>query len=302
MPFPTKGFKMRNEISFRSAVVVFVVCFVIGFAAAACRGQEMTYPPTSEITVRVEPLEEVELSAEAIRTAQERILNRILNEADNGNPADLLKLSQTLSTLQAAEGQQDALMVARAVEPQLEYLPEMVQTIQRGIVSTQVDAMLKEFRHRDEEFLPMMRGIIQVWGNSLDMGQKVQADIEAADELAEAEQAMADLQADESARGIASTYEWKYVGSEDSSQVYQITRKDGLEMDAKRDKAVLTYFDQSSWTDVEGQYMFDGTAAEGLNKAGVLLSFSPWGWEDAEPKFRKLERVAGPRRAQLISK
>ncbi len=148
----------------------------------------------------------------------------------------------------------------------------------------------------------MMRGIIQVWGDSLDMGQKVQQDIRDADELAEAEQAMAELAADEAARSIASTYEWKYVGSEDSSQVYQIVRKDGLAMDAKRDRRVLTYFDQSSWTAVEGQYMIDGTAAEGLNKAGVLLSFSPWGWEDAEPKFRQLERVSGPRRAQLISK
>lgn len=296
---------MRNEVSYTAMVITFVICFVIGFAAAACQGQELVYPPTpetSEITVRVEPLEEVELSAEAIRTAQERILNRILNEADNGNPTELLKLSQTLATLQAAEGQQDALMVARAVEPQLEHLPEMVQTIQQGIVSTQVGAMLEEFRHRDEEFLPMMRGIIQVWGESLDMGAKVQQDIRDADELAEAEQAMADLQADEDARNIASTYEWKYVGSEDSSQVYQIVRKDGLAMDAKRDRRVLTYFDQSSWTDVEGQYMIDGTAAESLNKAGVLLSFSPWSWEDAEPKFRQLERVSGPRRAQLISK
>ena len=283
-------------------VVTFVVCFAVGFAVAACQGQEMTYPPTSEITVRVEPLEEVELSAEAIRTAQQRILNRIIAEADNGDPAELLKLSQTLSTLQAAEGQQDALMVARAIEPQLEHLPEMVQTIQQGIVSTQVGAMLEEFRHRDEEFLPMMRGIIQVWGNSLDMGQKVQQDIRDADELAEAEQAMADLQADEDARYIASTYQWKYVGSEDSSQVYQIVRKDGLAMDAKRDRRVLAYFDQSSWTDVEGQYMIDGEAAEKLDKDGVLLSFSPWDWDRAEPMFRQLERVSGPRRAQLISK
>lgn len=293
---------MRNEVSYTAMFITFIVCFAVGFVAAACQGQELTYPPTSEITVRVEPLEEVELSAEAIRTAQERILNRILNEANNGEPAELLKLSQTLSTLQAAEGQQDALMVARAVEPQLEHLPEMVQTIQRGIVSTQVGSMLEEFRRHDEKMLPLMRGIIQVWGNSLDMGQKVQQDIRDADDLAEAEQAMADLQADEDARNIASTYEWKYVGSEDSSQVYQITRKDGLAMDAKRDKQVLSYFDESSWTDVEGQYMLDGEAAKRLDKGGVLLSFSPWGWEDAEPKFQRLERVSGPRRAQLISK
>lgn len=286
---------MRNEVSYTAMVVTFVVCFAVGFAVAACQGQEMTYPPTSEIA-------EVELNAESIRQAQSVVLNRILREADSGDPAELLKLSQTLTTLQAAEGQQDALMVARAIEPQLEHLPVLVQTIQQEIVSTQVGSMLEEFRRHDEEMLPLMRGIIQVWGESLNMGQKVQADIEAADELAEAEQAMAELAADEAARSIASTYEWKYVGSDDSDQVYQFTRKDGLAMDAKRDQRVRIYFDQSSWTDVEGQYMVDGTAAESLNKAGVLLSFSPWGWEDAEPKFQKLERVSGPRRAQLISK
>ena len=286
---------MRNEVSYTAMVVTFVVCFAVGFAVAACQGQEMTYPPTSEIA-------EVELNAESIRQAQSVVLNRILREADSGDPAELLKLSQTLTTLQAAEGQQDALMVARAIEPQLEHLPVLVQTIQQEIVSTQVGSMLEEFRRHDEEMLPLMRGIIQVWGESLNMGQKVQADIEAADELAEAEQAMAELAADEDARNIASTYEWKYVGSDDSDQVYQFTRKDGLAMDAKRDQRVRIYFDQSSWTDVEGQYMVDGTAAESLNKAGVLLSFSPWGWEDAEPKFQKLERVSGPRRAQLISK
>ena len=283
---------MRNEQI--KAALITLAALVVGFAASAAMGQD-----TTTITVDVSPVEEVELSAESIRTAQAAVLNRIIREADSGDPAELLKLSQTLSTLQAAEGQQDALMVARAVEPQLEHLPEMVQTIQKGIVSAQVGNMLEEFRHRDEEFLPMMRGIIQVWGNSLDMGQKVQADIEAADELAEAEQAMAELAADEAARSIASTYEWKYVGGgRDGEQVYQITRKDDLAMDAQRDGLVLDYFNKSSWTAVEGQYLLEN---KDLDKSGVLLRFDRWDWDRVEPKFRKLERVAGPRRAQLIS-
>jgi len=267
-----------------------IVCFLIG--SCNLLGQEVA--PRDTVVLNV--------NAESIRTAQTAILNRILQEADSGDPQHLLKLSQTLTTLQAAEGQQDALMVARAIEPQLEHLPVLVQTIQQQVLAQNAGNMLNEFRRHDEEMLPLMRGVIQVWGESLNMGQKVQADIEAADELAEAEQAMAELQADEDARHIASTYEWKYVGSEDSSQVYQVVRKDGLAMDAKRDKPVLTFFDQSSWTAVKGQYMIDGEAAEGLNEAGVLIPFSPWGWEYAEPKFRRLERVSGPRRAQLISK
>ena len=268
---------MRNEISVTQVIVVFVICFAVGFAASAAMGQD------ASITVDVSPVEEVELSAESIRTAQAAVLNRIIREADSGNPQELLKLSQALTTLQAAEGQQDALMIARAIEPQLEHLPALVQTVQRGIVSTQVGSMLEEFRRHDEEMLPLMRGIIQVWGDSLDMGQKVQQDIRNADELAEAEQAMAELAADEAARSIASTYEWRYVGSEDSSQVYQITRKDGLAMDAKRDKQVLSYFDQSSWTAVKGQYMIDGEAAKELDEAGVLIPFSPWAGNTRSP-------------------
>ena len=292
MSFPTKGFVMRNE-QIKAALII-LAGLVVGFAASAAMGQD-----TTTITVDVSPVEEVELSAESIRTAQAAVLNRIIREADSGDPAELLKLSQTLSTLQAAEGQQDALMVARAVEPQLEHLPEMVQTIQQGIVSTQVGAMLNEFRRHDEEMLPMMRGIIQVWGNSLDMGQKVQQDIRNADELAEAEQAMAEIKADDDARYITSTYQWKYVGGgRDGEQVYQITRKDGLVIDAQRDGLVLDYFDKSSWTAVEGQYLLEN---EDLDKSGVLLRFDRWDWDRAEPKFRKLERVAGPRRAQLIS-
>lgn len=280
----------------KSQLFIGVVFFVGFFLLGKCNAQELVYPPTSEITVR----EEVELSAESIRTAQAAVLTRILREADSGDPAELLKLSQTLTTLQAAEGQQDALMVARAIEPQLEYLPEMVQTIQRGIVSAQVGNMLDEFRRHDEQMLPLMRGIIQVWGNSLDMGQKVQADIKAADELAEAEQAMAELAADEAARNIASTYQWKYVGGgRDGEQVYQIIRKDGLVIDAQRDGLVLDYFDKSSWTAVEGQHQLEN---EDLDKSGVLLRFDRWDWDRAEPKFQKLERVSGPRRAQLISK
>jgi len=283
---------MRNE-QIKAALII-LAGLVVGFAASAAMGQD-----TTTITVDVSPVEEVELSAESIRTAQAAVLNRIIREADSGDPAELLKLSQTLSTLQAAEGQQDALMVARAVEPQLEHLPEMVQTIQQGIVSTQVGAMLNEFRRHDEEMLPMMRGIIQVWGNSLDMGQKVQQDIRNADELAEAEQAMAEIKADDDARYITSTYQWKYVGGgRDGEQVYQITRKDGLVIDAQRDGLVLDYFDKSSWTAVEGQYLLEN---EDLDKSGVLLRFDRWDWDRAEPKFRKLERVAGPRRAQLIS-
>lgn len=283
---------MRNE-QIKAALII-LAGLAFGFAASAAIGQDTT------ITVDVSPVEEVELSAESIRTAQAAVLNRIIREADNGDPAELLKLSQTLSTLQAAEGQQDALMVARAIEPQLEYLPEMVQTIQRQIVSAQVGNMLNEFRRHDEQMLPMMRGIIQVWGNSLDMGQKVQAEIKAADELAEAEQAMAEIEADGDARYIASTYQWKYVGGgRDGEQVYQITRKDDLAMDAQRDGLVLDYFNKSSWTAVEGQYLLEN---KDLDESGVLLRFDRWDWDRAEPKFRKLEQVAGPRRAQLISK
>lgn len=270
----------------KSQLFLGVVAFVIFFLLGRCQAQAQ-----DTVVLRI--------NAESIRTAQTAVLNRILQEAENGDPAELLKLSQTLSTLQAAEGQQDALMVARAIEPQLEHLPALVQTIQQEVVAQNVGNMLNEFRRHNEEMLPMMRGILQVWGESLNMGQKVQAEIKAADELAEAEQAMADIQADDAARDIASTYEWKYAGGRDGGQVYQITRKDGKSMDAKRDGVVLDYFDQSQWHDVDGQYLLSD--AENLDKAGVLIHFSRWDWDRAEPKFRKLEQVDGPRRAQLIS-
>lgn len=246
----------------------------------------------------------LQVNAESIRTAQTAVLNRILREADKGDPAELLKLSQTLSTLQAAEGQQDALMVARAIEPQLEHLPVLVQTIQQQVLAQNVGNMLNEFRRHDEEMLPLMRGIIQIWGESLNMGQKVQQDIRDADELAEAEQAMAELQDDQAARNIASTYQCKYVGSQDSDRVYQFTRRDGKAMDARRDEAILTYFDQGRWEEVEGQYMLSEKEAKDLDKGGVLLSFSHWDWHacESKEKMEKLEKAAGPRRAQLISK
>lgn len=253
------------------AAVLCVLALMLGFAASAAMGQD------TSITVDVSPVEEVELSAESIRTAQAAVLNRILREADNGDPAELLKLSQTLSTLQAAEGQQDALMVARAVEPQLEQLPALVQTVQRGIVSTQVGAMLEEFRHRDEEFLPMMRGIIQVWGNSLDMGQKVQQDIRDADEAAEVELEAAATDAAQRQRIIATTYSWKYVGSKNASQVYQFTRRDGEKIDAKSDAILVEHFDEE-WTDIEGQYLLSDEDGK-LNPLGVLMSFDRWDFQ-----------------------
>ena len=174
-------------------------------------------------------------------------------------------------------------MVARAVEPQLEHLPEMVQTIQRGIVSTQVGAMLEEFRHRDEEFLPMMRGIIQVWGNSLDLGQKVQQDIRDADEAAEAELEAAAAAAAQRQRLIATTYSWKYVGSKDASQVYQFTRRDGEKIDAKADSILVEHFDEE-WTAVEGgQYLLADEDGK-LNPKGVLMAFDRWDFQHGGAK------------------
>ena len=255
------------------AAVLCTAALALGFAASAAMGQD------TSITVDVSPVEEVELSAESIRTAQAAVLNRIIREADNGDPAELLKLSQTLATLQAAEGQQDALMVARAVEPQLEHLPEMVQTIQRGIVSTQVGAMLEEFRHRDEEFLPLMRGILQVWGNSLQMSDKVQQDIRDADEAAEAELEAAAAAAAHRQRIIATTYSWKYVGSKNASQVYQFTRRDGEKIDAKDDAILVEHFDEE-WSDVEGQYLLaDEDGKLNLNPKGVLMAFDRWDFQ-----------------------
>ena len=248
------------------AAVLCTAALALGFAASAAMGQE------------AEAKTNVELSAESIRTAQAAVLNRILREADSGDPQHLLKLSQTLSTLQAAEGQQDALMVARAIEPQLEHLPALVQTVQRGIVSTQVDAMLQEFRRHDEEMLPMMRGIIQVWGNSLDLGQKVQQDIRDADEAAEAELEAAAAAAAQRQRLIATTYSWKYVGSKDASQVYQFTRRDGDKIDAKSDAILVEHFDEE-WTAVEGgQYLLADEDGK-LNPLGVLMSFDRWDFQ-----------------------
>jgi len=250
------------------AAVLCALALMLGFAASAAMGQD------TSITVDVSPVEEVELSAESIRTAQAAVLNRIIREADNGDPAELLKLSQTLTTLQAAEGQQDALQVARAIEPQLEHLPALVQTVQRGIVSTQVDAMLQEFRRHDGEFLPLMRGVLQVWGNSLDMSDKVRKDIRDADEAAEAELEAAATDAAQRQRIVATTYSWKYVGSKDASQVYQFTRRDGEKIDAKADAILGEHFDEE-WTAVEGQYLLSDEDGK-LNPLGVLMAFDRW--------------------------
>lgn len=256
------------------AAVLCTAALALGFAASAAMGQELDTPEWSSV---LHPeLDEVELSAESIREAQKRVLNRILNEADNGDPAELLKLSQTLSTLQAAEGQQDALMVARAVEPQLEQLPALVQTVQREILGAQLGNMLNEFRRHDE-MLPLMRGVLQVWGNSLDMSDKVQQDIKAADEAAEAELEAAAAAAAHRQRIIATTYSWKYVGSKNASQVYQFTRRDGEKIDAKSDAILVEHFDEE-WTDIEGQYLLSDEDGK-LNPLGVLMSFDRWDFQ-----------------------
>jgi len=258
------------------ATVLCVIATLLGLVASAAWAQEAAVPH--------------DLSADTIRQAQRMVLNRIIRDADKGDPAELLKLSQTLSTLQAAEGQQDVLMVARAIEPQLDHLPELVQHLQREIVGQQVGQMLAEFRHHDEEVLPLMKGFIQIWGNSLDMGDKVRQDIAAADAAADEDLAEAHKEEYTQKRMIVSTYSWKYAGSNDSDQVYQFVRRDGAKMDAKADKVLVDYFDDT-WTSCDDQYILEGDEAKALNPKGVLMSFSPWSW-DNEAKA-KLEALRG---------
>lgn len=171
---------------------------------------------------------QVELSAESIREAQSKVLNRILREADSGDPAQLLKLSQTLSTLQAAEGQQDMLMVARAVEPQLQHLPQLAQQLQKQLLKATTSDMLGEFRRHGGELLPVMRGFIQVWGNSLEMGEEVQRSIEAAD--AEAATAAEEKEAAQRAMAerIVRVWKFKYVAQGDYGYTfYEFVRRPG---------------------------------------------------------------------------
>lgn len=260
--------------TYAAVAAVLCVC-ALGFAASAATGQEPQTGPDGHL-MDCNPTGGYDLSAENVRRAERMILNRIIREADSGDPAELLKLSQTLSTLQAVEGQQDALQVARAIEPQLNHLPEMVQTIQREIVVQNVGNMLDEFRRHNEAMLPLMRGIIQVWGNSLDMGAKVRQDIRDADAAAEAEAEAAAAADEQRQRIIAATYTWKYVGSRNAAQVYQFTRRDGEKIDAKADAILVDHFDEE-WTAVEGQYLL---ADDGhLNPKGVLMAFDRWDFQ-----------------------
>ena len=83
------------------AAVLCIAALAMGFVASAAMGQEPQTGPSGHAMDR-NPTGGYDLSAESIRRAERMILNRIIREADKGDPAKLLKLSQTLSTLQAA--------------------------------------------------------------------------------------------------------------------------------------------------------------------------------------------------------